>query len=81
MKCLLLWAAIALTVAGCANGPEVVRVGTGPGAIELRWANAAGDFAAARARAAVHCRAWGGRPTLERVTMDRDETLARFACG
>ncbi len=72
---LLALALATLALAACTGRVAVVR--QSPEAIELRWANNLGTFDRAARLAQRHC---GAPAALEQEFMDRDVTLARFAC-
>lgn len=72
---------LAAALAGCAAPPpQVVRGDATPAGITLRWSNDLDRMAEAQQIATAHCQEWAGRARLAAETMDRDVTLAQFAC-
>ena len=82
-SCLLGWraalvAGIALALAACAA--RIWRDEADADGVRLHWYTSTASIDEARAEAARYCQARGKRTELQDEFIDRDVTVARFAC-
>lgn len=69
---------VALTLAACAG--RIRRDEADADGVRLHWYTGMASIDEARAEAARYCKARGKRAELQDEFIDRDVTVARFAC-